>query len=73
MGIASLNVKGLKESSKREQIMQHMEKHNISILCLQETRIPHSCVEDKQGYTFIFSSHSTSNEEFHGVGFCYKN
>eukprot|EP00972_Heterocapsa_arctica_P018041 2666912-Heterocapsa_arctica.AAC.1 len=52
--------------------MQHMEKHDISILCLQETSIPHSCVEDKQGYTFLFSSSSTPNEEYHGVGFCYK-
>eukprot|EP00972_Heterocapsa_arctica_P045850 6767694-Heterocapsa_arctica.AAC.1 len=68
MGIASLNVKGLIETSNREQIMQHMKKHDISILCLQETRIPHSCVEDKQGYTFVFSSNSTSNDEYHGVG-----
>eukprot|EP00972_Heterocapsa_arctica_P098127 14478323-Heterocapsa_arctica.AAC.1 len=49
-----------------------MKKHDISILCLQDTRIPQSCVEDKQGYTFLFSSSSTSNGEFHGVGFCYK-
>jgi exonuclease III len=52
--------------------MKHMGKHDISILCVQETRIPHSCVEDKQEYTFVFSSSSTNNDEYHGVGFCYK-
>eukprot|EP00972_Heterocapsa_arctica_P052492 7721657-Heterocapsa_arctica.AAC.1 len=52
--------------------MVPMKEHDISILCLQETRIPHSCVYYRKDYTLLFSSSSTSNDEDHGVGICYK-
>ena len=45
--LASLNVRGMKQFTKREQIITHMIEHKITILCLQETKMPGSTVERK--------------------------
>ena len=37
--IASLNCRGLSSISKRERVIHLMEKYNLDILCLQETKI----------------------------------
>eukprot|EP00972_Heterocapsa_arctica_P003952 588015-Heterocapsa_arctica.AAC.1 len=31
----------------------------------------HSCVDNEQEYTFVFSSSCKANDEHHGVGICY--
>ena len=72
MKIASINVRGMKESATREQIIQQMVRHNIDIACIQETSIPNSCSETRDSHTFIFSSDAPHDKEDWGVGFCYK-
>ena len=70
--IAIFSVRGMKESAKREQIIQQMVRHNIDIACIQETNIPNSCSEARDSHTFIFSSDAPHDKEDWGVGFCYK-
>ena len=72
MKIGSTNIRGMMDITKREEIILQMEKHSIDIMCLQETKIPHSCYEVRKGYTFVFSSTSTVREHW-GVGICYRN
>ena len=70
--VASINVRGVRDPVKREEIITQMETNGIDIMCLQETKIPDSCYEVRKGYTFVFSSTSTDREHW-GVGLCYKN
>ena len=60
----------MKESAKREQIIQQMVRHNIDVACIQETNIPDSCSEARDSHTFVFSSNTPTNKEDWGVGFC---
>ena len=69
--IGSLNVRGLKEFAKREQITQEIVNINIDIMCIQGTKLSNSTVEERKGHTFVFSSDSNNNREHHGVGVCY--
>ena len=72
MRIGSTNIRGTRDPVKREETILQMERHNIDIMCLQETKIPDSCYEVRIGFTFIFSSVSTIREHW-GVGICYRN
>ena len=38
MRIGSTNIRGMKDPVKREEIILQMERHNIDIMCLQETK-----------------------------------
>ena len=40
--IASINVRGMRDPVKREEIITQMEANGIDIMCLQETKIPDS-------------------------------
>ena len=71
--IGSLSVRGMKEFAKREQIIQEMIEGNLDIMCIQETKLSNSTVEERKGHTFVFSSDSNNNREHHGVGTCYNN
>ena len=71
--ICSLNVRGLKESAKREQIIQHMIRHRIDIACLQETHIHGSRIETRDKHSFVFSSSALNKKEDSGEGFCFRN
>ena len=51
--VATLNVRGMKEFAKREQIIQEMINRNIDILCIQETKLPNSTVAKKKKRTHI--------------------
>ena len=51
--LATLNVRGMKDITKREQIITHMIEHKIDILCLQETKMPGSNAERKHTHSFI--------------------
>ena len=53
---------GLTHISGREKIVHTMEKNNIDILALQETRVNANAVETHGGYTFYFST-SVSHEQ----------
>ena len=54
--IVTLNCRGMNEKTKRELIIKHMKNLDIEVLCLQETHININCKEEKDGYTFLFSS-----------------
>ena len=70
--VASINVRGMRDPVKREDIITQMETNGVDIMCLQETKIPDPCYEVRKGYTFASSSTSTDREHW-GVGLCYKN
>ena len=55
-----------------KEITVQMERHNIDIMRLQETKIPDSCYEVRNGFTFVFSSVSTIRDHWR-VGICYRN
>ena len=40
-------------------------------VCLQETKIPSSSIEQRDEYVFVFSTSETDGTEHHGVGSCY--
>lgn len=78
--IATLNCRGLAELSKRQQLTYIMEKFNIDILAMQETKQRTNSQEYCDGYTFFFSSSQNSRTqagqggrrphiEHHGTGF----
>ena len=69
--IATLNVRGMKEISKREQVVIYMKNNSIDLLCMQETKIPSSSIEQRGNYVFVFSASAEGGNEHHGVGFCY--
>ena len=68
---ASINVRGLRDPAKREEIIVQMDTSGVDVMCLQETKIFDSCYDVRKGYTFVFSSASTDREHW-GVGICYK-
>ena len=65
----STNIRGMRDPARREEIIVQMERHNIDIMRLQETKIPDSCYEARKGFTFVFSPVSTIREHW-GVGIC---
>ena len=54
--IATLNCRGLASISKRERVIHLMTKHNIDILCLQETKINSNSKEEHDGFVMYWSS-----------------
>ena len=68
--VASLNVRGMRGITKREQVITYMKKNPIDLLCLQETKIPSSSIEQRDNYIFLFSTSETGGTDHHGVGFC---
>ena len=46
--VASLNVRGMREITKREQIITYMKKNSVDSLCLQGTKIPSSSIEQRE-------------------------
>ena len=68
--MASLNVRGMRGITKREQVITYMKKNPIDLLCLQETKIPSSSIEQRDNYIFLFSTSETGGTDHHGVGFC---
>ena len=71
--ICSLNVRGMKESVKREQIIQHMIRHTVDITCLQETHTHDSSIETRHKHSCVFSSNALNNKEDWGIVFCFRN
>ena len=61
----------MKEISKTEQIVTYLKKNDIDFLCLQETKIPSSSIEQRSNFIFVFSSSVEGGTDHHGVGFCY--
>ena len=45
MRVGSTTIRGMRDPVKREETILQMERHNIGIMCLQETQVPDSCYE----------------------------
>ena len=69
--VASLNARGMRETTNREQIITYMKKNSIDLLCSQETKIPSSSIEQRDDHICVFSTSETGGTDHHGVGFCY--
>ena len=61
--VASLNVRGMREITKREQVITHMEKDSIDLLCLQETKIPSSSIEQRDNIIYVYYQHRKQVEQ----------
>ena len=66
-----MSVRGMREITKREQVITYLKKNSINLLCLQETKIPSSSIEQRDSYIFVFSTSETGGTDHHGVGFGY--
>ena len=60
--IATWNIRGIAESTKRQVITKIMKKKGIDILCLQETWNNINSRETIEGYNFVFST-SVDNKD----------
>ena len=49
----------MREITKREQVITDMKKSPIYLLCLRETKIPSSSIEQRDKYIFVFSTSET--------------
>ena len=56
MTVATLNCRRLSSISRRERVIHTMHKHNIDVLCLQETKINSNSKDTHDGYTMYWSS-----------------
>ena len=60
------------ETSKGEQLVEYMEKHDIDVAAMQETKIPQAAEERRKAYIPLFPTSATQGREKWGVGWCYK-
>ena len=68
--IATFNLRFLLKITMHRQIVNHMRKHDIHILCMQETRSKNTTQYVVDNYTFLtVSTASGSQPEYAGVGF----
>ena len=44
----------MREITKREQVVTYIKKNSIDLLCLQETKIPSSSIEQRVIYIYIY-------------------
>ena len=70
--LISINMRSMCEISKREQLVEHMKRHDIDIAAIQETKIPQAAEEIRKGYILLFSSSVIQGREKWGVGWRYK-
>ena len=69
--VASSNVRGMREITKREQVITYTKKSSIDLWCLQETKTPSSSIEQRDKYIFVSPTSETGGTDHHGAGFCY--
>ena len=65
--VCSWNVRGLTDLKLFELIL-HMKKYDIDILCVQETHSNIVSVEDEQGFLVLLSGSGTDQRSWAGVG-----
>ena len=66
--ICTWNVRCLTDLKLFELVL-HMKRYDIDILCIQETHLSNSEVKDEQGYTVILSGADVDSRSWAGVGF----
>ena len=57
--IATLNLRGLKQVGKREEVEMWMNKQNIDIPCAQETHAALNSKETRKEYTWYLNGNAT--------------
>ena len=65
---ATWNVRGLTKLKEVELIL-HMRRYDIDILCVQETRVATSSEYTVSGFVFILSGSDGEERSWNGVGF----
>ena len=70
--IASINVRSMREITKGEPVTTYMKNKGLDIVCLQETKIPSSSMEQRGEFSFVFASSTKTGTDYHGVGICYR-
>ena len=71
--IATLNIRGTKKPGVRDEVEKWMEKRNIKILTLQETRVGQNTRETRKDYTWFFSGEGGRKEYTAGVAIIVHN
>ena len=73
--VGTLNVNGIIEIAKREEIEQWMSKNKIHILCIQETHIRKETTEHRKQYTWYLgeADQETTVQRKTGVGIVINN
>ena len=56
MRIATHNVRGCSHIDKRLQLYNHADTNEVDVLLGQESKMPYSTVEDRNGYYTMFST-----------------
>ena len=68
--IVTFNVRSLLKATMHRQIIDHMRRHDIHILCMQETRSKNTTQYVVDNFTFLtVSTVNTNQPEYAGVGF----
>ena len=75
MVMATLNIQGMKEVMKREEVEEWMVRRGVDVLALQETHIPETKVEVRNKFTWYFSGKAPPGEKaiVEGVALVIKN
>ena len=68
INLGSWNVRGLTELKLFELVL-HMKKYSIDILCIQETWVAESQIYKQYGFTVILSGSGLKGKSWAGVGF----
>ena len=69
----SQDLQSIDENRKSAIISKELERLDIDIACLQETRLPDSGSLREEGYTFFWKGLSQDEPRKHGVGFAVRN
>jgi sorting nexin-29 len=64
--IATFNVRGMTEEAKRIHLANDMDKYNVNIMCLQETKVKDETRYEVNGKEFLFLK---SESQHYGNGF----
>ena len=59
--IATLNLRGLKQVGKREEVERWMDQHSIDILAAQETHTSQNSREKRKDYTWFMNGSEEGN------------
>ena len=66
--IATLNIQGLKQSGKREEVEKSMTRNQIDILGIQETHIAQTNTEKGKDYCWYLNGNEENHREYAAMG-----
>ena len=71
--IATLNLRGLMQPGKREEVERWMKKDHINIVCAQETHTSTNQKEKRKDYPWYFSGNDKGERDYAGVAIIIDN